>query len=325
MNMTTTLANGIPITDLMNKEEDFLDKEAFYKFADEHKIKYLEHEDLSKHTSFKIGGPAEIFVKPGNTEQVSLIIDFCRENKIPLLPLGKGSNVLVSDKGIDGVVMYFGSDFGKIELIDENTIYCEAGAGLAALCNFALEHELTGLEFAYGIPGSVGGAVFMNAGAYGGEIKDVILYADHIDKNGKAGKFTGEELDMSYRHSAYSKKEYFITGAAFKLQKGDKAEIKAKMDDLLGRRFDKQPMDKPSAGSTFKRPEGAFASALIDQCGLKGYRIGGAEVSTKHAGFVVNVGGASCSDVLKLIKDIQEKVKNETGFFIEPEVEILGE
>lgn len=320
----TISENGIPITDLMNKEEKALDKNNFIEFADEHGIKFLEHEDLSKHTSFKIGGPADFFVKPKNKEQVSAVVDYCEKNSVPLLPLGKGSNVLVSDNGINGVVMYFGSDFGKIELIDENTIYCEAGAGLAALCNFALENELTGLEFAYGIPGSVGGAVFMNAGAYGGEIKDVIVYADHVDKNGKAGKFTGEELEMSYRHSVYSGKEYFITGAAFKLKKGEKAEIKAKMDDLIGRRFDKQPMDKPSAGSTFKRPEGAFASALIDQCGLKGYRVGGAEVSTKHAGFVVNIGGATCEDVLRLIKDVQEKVKNDTGFFLEPEVEILG-
>ena len=316
--------NGIPITDFMNKEENILEKTAFYNFADEHGIKYLEHEDLSKHTSFKIGGPAEIFAKPESTEQVSAIIEFCNKNEIPILPLGKGSNILISDNGIPGVVMYFGSGFGKTILLDEETIYCEAGTSLGALCNFALENGLTGLEFAYGIPGSVGGAVFMNAGAYGGEIKDVIVYADHVDKEGKTGRFTGEELQMSYRHSAYSDKQYFITGAAFKLQKGDKTEIKAKMDDLLRRRFDKQPMDKPSAGSTFKRPEGAFASALIDQCGLKGYRVGGAEVSTKHAGFVVNIGGATCADVLQLIKDIQEKVKNETGFFIEPEVEILG-
>ena len=310
--------------DLMNKEEGFLDREKFYKFADEHGIKYLEHEDLSKHTSFKIGGPAEIFAKPSSKEQVAEIINYCNENEVQLLPLGKGSNVLISDKGIDGIVMNFGSEFNNMTLLDEETIYCEAGTGLAALCNFALENSLSGLEFAYGIPGSVGGAVFMNAGAYGGEIKDVIIYADHVDKSGKSGRFIGEELEMSYRHSAYSAKEYFITGAAFKLQKGDKAEIKAKMDDLLGRRFDKQPMDKPSAGSTFKRPEGAFASALIDQCGLKGYRVGGAEVSTKHAGFVVNIGGATCADVLELIKDIQEKVKNDTGFFIEPEVEIIG-
>lgn len=321
--MTMILANGILTMDLMNKEEKILENKAFKDFALERGIKFLEHEELSKHTSFKIGGPAEIFAKPSSEEQVCEIVKFCKENEIALLPLGKGSNVLVSDNGIAGVVMYFGSDFGKIKLLDEETIYCEAGTSLGALCNFALENGLTGLEFAYGIPGSVGGAVFMNAGAYGGEIKDVIVYADHVDKNGETGRFACEELQMSYRHSAYSAKEYFITGAAFKLQKGDKAEIKAKMDDLLGRRFDKQPMDKPSAGSTFKRPEGAFASALIDQCGLKGYRVGGAEVSTKHAGFVVNVGGATCADVLELIKGVQEKVKADTGFFLEPEVEIL--
>ena len=321
--MTTISVNGILTTDLMNKEERALNKDEFIKFADEHGIKYLENENLSKHTSFKIGGPAEIFAKPQNAEQVSEIAGYCKENSVPLLPLGKGSNVLVSDDGIEGIVMYFGNDCGKIGLVDENTVYCEAGTSLAALCNFALENELTGLEFAYGIPGSVGGAVFMNAGAYGGEIKDVIVYADHVDKNGAIGRFVGEELDMRYRHSAYSAKEYFITGAAFKLSKGNKTEIKAKMDDLLGRRFDKQPMDKPSAGSTFKRPEGAFASALIDQCGLKGYRVGGAEVSTKHAGFVINAGGATCADVLQLMEDVKEKVKNDTGFVREPEVEIL--
>ncbi|MBQ7938681.1 MAG: UDP-N-acetylmuramate dehydrogenase [Oscillospiraceae bacterium] len=297
---------------------------AFLDFADEHGIKYLEHESLSKHTSFKIGGPAQIFAKPATKEQVSKIAVFCKENEIPLFPMGKGSNLLVPDEGLEGVIMNFGSEFSKIVLLDEETVYCDAGTSLAALCNFALENSLTGLEFAYGIPGSVGGAVFMNAGAYGGEVKDVILYADHVDKEGNTGRFTGEELEMSYRHSVYSGKQYFITGAAFKLVKGDKTEIKAKMDDLLGRRFDKQPMDKPSAGSTFKRPEGAFASALIDQCGLKGYRVGGVEVSTKHAGFVVNIGGGTCADVLQLIKDVQEKVKNDTGYWLEPEVEILG-
>ncbi|MBQ3501879.1 MAG: FAD-binding protein, partial [Oscillospiraceae bacterium] len=172
-----------------------MEKTAFYKFADEHGIKYLEQEELSKHTSFKIGGPAEIFAKPASTEQVALIADFCRKNEIPLLPLGKGSNVLAPDNGIGGVTIYFGSDFGKIILLDDETIYCESGASLSALCKFALENELTGLEFAYGIPGSVGGAVFMNAGAYGGEIKDVIVFADHVDKEGKTGRFTGEELE----------------------------------------------------------------------------------------------------------------------------------
>lgn len=309
--------------DLTDREEYILDNSAFVQFLNEHEIEYLEHEPLSKHTSFKIGGPAQFFLKPKGTEEVYNIVKYCKKNNIKILPLGKGSNVLISDDGIDGVVMYFGSGFGKIKLIDKDMVYCEAGASLAALCNFALEHELTGLEFAYGIPGSVGGAVFMNAGAYGGEIKDAIIYAEHIDRNGNVGKFSGDELQMSYRHSVYSQKEYYIVGAAFKLEKGNKDEIKAKMDDFIARRFDKQPMDKPSAGSTFKRPEGAFASALIDQCGLKGYRVGDAEVSTKHAGFVVNVGKATCSDVLCLIEDVQKKVKNDTGYCLEPEVEIL--
>lgn len=300
-----------------------MDKNLFIEFANEHGIKYLENESLSKHTSFKIGGPAKIFAKPSNIDEICQIIKFGKENGVPLLVLGKGSNVLVSDDGIDGIVIHFGSGFGKIKLIDEDTVYCEAGTSLAALCNFALENELMGAEFAYGIPGSVGGAVFMNAGAYGGEIKDIIVYADHMDKDGNVGRFSGNELQMSYRHSVYSGKNYLITGAAFKLEKGNKDEIKAKMDDFLSRRFDKQPMDKPSAGSTFKRPEGAFAAALIDQCGLKGYRVGDAEVSTKHAGFVVNMGNATCENVLQIIKDIQEKVKADTGFYLEPEVEIL--
>ena len=301
-----------------------MNNELIEKFVEETKIPFAENEMLSAHTTFKIGGPAEIFASPQNAEQAASAVRFCKENGVKLFPLGKGSNLLVSDEGASGIVLHFGNEMSKIRLLDEETIYCEAGASLAKLCSFALENSLTGLEFAYGIPGSVGGAVFMNAGAYGGEIKDVILYAEHIDENGERGKFSGEELQMSYRHSVYSSKKYIITAAAFRLKKGDKAEIKAKMDELLGKRFDKQPMDKPSAGSTFKRPEGAFASALIDQCGLKGFTVGGAQVSEKHAGFVINRGGATCADVLELIKQIQDKVKADTGFALEPEVEILN-
>lgn len=304
--------------------EVLLNREAFRKFAKRIDLEFCEGESLSKHTTFKIGGPAAFFVKPSSAEQVSEIVKYCTAAEIRLVPIGKGSNMLITDEKIEGVFMNIGSNFSDITLLDEETIYCEAGAGLAKLCNFALSNSLTGLEFAYGIPGSVGGAVFMNAGAYGGEIKDSIIYADHVDKEGNYGRFFGEELQMSYRHSVYSGKDYFITGAAFKLKKSDKAEIEAKMEELLGRRYDKQPMDKPGAGSTFKRPEGAFASALVDQCGLKGYRVGGAEVSTKHAGFVINAGGATCKDVLKLISDVQDTVKEKTGFFLEPEVEILG-
>lgn len=300
-----------------------MNNELLIKFAKETEIPFSENEMLSAHTTFKIGGPAEVFASPQNAGQVSAAVRFCKENGVKLFPLGKGSNLLVSDEGASGIVLHFGRDMSEMRLLDEETIYCEAGASLAKLCGFALENSLTGLEFAYGIPGSVGGAVFMNAGAYGGEIKDVILYTEHIDKNGERGVFEGDALEMSYRHSVYSSKKYIITSAVFRLKKGDKAEIKAKMDELLGKRFDKQPMDKPSAGSTFKRPEGAFASALIDQCGLKGFTVGGAQVSEKHAGFVINKGGATCADVLELIKQVQDKVKTDTGFTLEPEVEIL--
>lgn len=298
--------------------------ELLTKFAEETKITFSENEMLSAHTTFKIGGPAEVFANPQSAEQAAAAVRFCKENGVKLFPLGKGSNLLVSDEGASGIVLHFGREMSKISMLDDETIYCEAGASLAKLCSFALENSLTGLEFAYGIPGSVGGAVFMNAGAYGGEIKDVILYAEHIDENGNCGRFEGNALEMSYRHSVYSSKKYIITAAAFRLKKGNKAEIKAKMDELLGKRFDKQPMDKPSAGSTFKRPEGAFASALIDQCGLKGFTVGGAQVSEKHAGFVINKGGATCADVLELIKQVQDKVKADTGFALEPEVEILN-
>ena len=300
-----------------------MNNELLIKFAKETEIPFSENEMLSAHTTFKIGGPAEVFASPQNAGQVSAAVRFCKENGVKLFPLGKGSNLLVSDEGASGIVLHFGRDMSEMRLLDEETIYCEAGASLAKLCGFALENSLTGLEFAYGIPGSVGGAVFMNAGAYGGEIKDVILYTEHIDKNGERGVFEGDALEMSYRHSVYSSKKYIITSAVFRLKKGNKAEIKAKMDELLGKRFDKQPMDKPSAGSTFKRPEGAFASALIDQCGLKGFTVGGAQVSEKHAGFVINKGDATCADVLELIERVRDKVKADTGFVLEPEVEIL--
>lgn len=302
-----------------------MDQKVFKAFAETIALPYMEEEDLSRHTSFRIGGPAEIFAEPETLEQIQSLVRFCREQNIRLRPLGKGSNVLAPDEGISDLVLHFGHRFSKIELLDDRTVYCEAGTNLGRLCRFALEHNLSGLEFAYGIPGSVGGAVYMNAGAYGGEIKDVILYADHVDKNSELGRFSDDELAMSYRHSIYSENEYYITGAAFHLNKADHEEINARMEELIAKRYEKQPMEKPSAGSTFKRPEGAFASALIDQCGLKGFQIGGAAVSTKHAGFVVNEGGATCDDVLRLMEAVSQKVKEDTGFVLEPEVEIWRE
>lgn len=287
--------------------------------------KVVTDEPMKNHTSFKIGGPADLYVTVNEIEQLSAALTLAEECQIPLFVLGNGSNLLVSDQGIRGAVLRLGGRFCDIGYASDETIYCGAGAQLSKLCAFALEHSLTGLEFAWGIPGSVGGAAFMNAGAYGGEMKDVIVSCEHIDKHGVKGVFSGEELDFAYRHSAYASGDYIITAVNLRLQKGDKAEIKAKMEELMGRRKDKQPLEYPSAGSIFKRPEGYFAGGLIEQCGLKGAQVGGAQVSPKHAGFIVNVGGASCDDVLTLIADIQKKVKEETGVTLECEVRKTGE
>lgn len=282
---------------------------------------YSEGVMLSAHTSFKIGGKADLFVMPDTTEKLAAVISACKKDELKVLILGKGSNLLVSDNGFKGVVVSTGA-LDKLELIDETTIYCQSGVTLSKLCRFALDNSLTGLEFAYGIPGSAGGAAYMNAGAYGGEMKDVLYRCDHISSDGETGSFEGEELDLSYRHSVYSKSDKTVTALYLKLQKGNKTAIKAKMDELMGKRRDKQPLEYPSAGSTFKRPEGHFAGALIEQCGLKGFTVGGAQVSPKHAGFVVNVGGATANDVLGVIKHCQSVVFENTGVMLEPEVEI---
>lgn len=282
---------------------------------------YSEGVMLSAHTSFKIGGKADLFVMPDTTEKLAAVISACKKDELKVLILGKGSNLLVSDNGFKGVVVSTGA-LDKLELIDETTVYCQSGVTLSKLCRFALDNSLTGLEFAYGIPGSAGGAAYMNAGAYGGEMKDVLYRCDHISSDGETGSFEGDELDLSYRHSVYSKSDKTVTALYLKLQKGDKTAIKAKMDELMGKRRDKQPLEYPSAGSTFKRPEGHFAGALIEQCGLKGFTVGGAQVSPKHAGFVVNVGGATANDVLGVIKHCQSVVFENSGVMLEPEVEI---
>ena len=239
------------------------------------------------------------------------------------LILGNGSNVLASDEGFSGVVIRLDGDFRRISLVDDNTIYCGAGASLASLCKFALKCGLTGLEFGWGIPGSVGGAVFMNAGAYGGEMKDVIFSVSHIDPSGGIGRIERDDLELGYRTSIYRRNNCIITGVTLKMQKGEPDEIRAKMDDFLGRRSDKQPLEYPSAGSVFKRPEGAFAGALIEQCGLKGKRHGGAQVSEKHAGFIINAGNATAHDVKSLIREVQTEVADKTGYTLECELIIL--
>ena len=277
---------------------------------------------MKNHTTFKVGGNARLMVYPKSAEDVSEIVKLCKELGIRLLAIGNGSNLLVSDGGIDACVMCFGSDFSDIRLIDGETVFAESGTSLMKLCRFALENELSGLEFAYGIPGSCGGAAFMNAGAYGGEMKDVLYRCDHIDENGNAGFLEGNDMKLSYRHSAYYDNGCIITGLYLKLKKADKKDIKAKMDDLLQRRKDKQPLEYPSAGSTFKRPEGYFAGALIEECGLKGKTVGGAQVSEKHAGFVINIGGATCKDILELCDACSKTVMDKKGVKLEMEIRV---
>lgn len=285
-------------------------------------ISYIENEPMALHTTFKIGGPARLAVFPKNENEISDVIKKCKEENVRYMVVGNGSNLLVADEGIDAVVILLGKEFGEVKLIDDTTIFAEAGASLMKVCRFALENGLSGLEFAYGIPGSCGGGAFMNAGAYGGELGDVMFRCDHIDKDGNKGSLEGNDLKLAYRYSAYYENGCVITGAYFKMQKADKEEIKAKMDDYMSRRRDKQPLEYPSAGSTFKRPEGNFAGALIEQCGLKGTSVGGAEISTKHAGFVINKGGATCKDVLDLCKKVADTVKAEKGIDLEMEVRV---
>ena len=278
---------------------------------------------MSKYTTFRIGGNAAVMLTPTTDEQLASIIKKCKEENIKPFIIGNGSNMLISDNGLDTVVINMCRPDPKIELVNGDTVVCDAGATMSKVCNFALENGLTGLEFAFGIPGSAGGAAYMNAGAYGGEMKDVLVECRHIDLDGNPGSLKGDELGLAYRTSAYEHNGYIITTLVMKLSKGNKDEIRAKMQELLQRRKDKQPLEYPSAGSTFKRPEGYFAGALIEECGLKGYSVGGAQVSEKHAGFVINKGSGTAKDVLDLIKYIQDKVFREKGVMLEPEVRLI--
>ena len=287
-------------------------------------ISYKTDEPMSKHTSFKTGGNAAVFIDIEDAETFGKVLKICDETGTDIFVLGKGSNLLVSDEGIrDKAVIHLSTDFAEMKLVDETTIEVQAGASLASLCKFALANSLTGLEFAYGIPGSVGGAAYMNAGAYGGEMKDVVTRVNHVDKKGNSGCFCGDELDFSYRHSAYSDSDLIITSVVIKLEKGNQAEIEALMTDIMGRRVDKQPLEYPSAGSVFKRPEGYFAGALIEQSGLKGKRIGGAMVSEKHAGFIINYDNATTTDVIELIKFCQKTVFDKFGVELHTEIKFV--
>ncbi len=279
-----------------------------------------KNEPMSKHTSFKIGGEAEAYIKVNNLSRLSTLLKECKSSDVDFLLLGNGSNLLVSDSGIKGAVLRLDGDFRNITLIDDTTVYCGAGASLAYLCKFALKCGLSGLEFAWGIPGTVGGAVFMNAGAYGSEMKDVVYSVAHITPDGVIGRTEKDDLQFGYRTSVYRQNGYIITGVTLKLKKGVSDDIQAKMDDYLARRSSKQPLEYPSAGSVFKRPKDNYAGALIEQCGLKGKTLGGAQVSDKHAGFIINKSNASADDVKGLISEVQDTVLEKTGYKLEREI-----
>ncbi len=283
---------------------------------------YKCNEPMSQHTSFKIGGAAECFVEPSNAEELSAVLKVAEENAVPVNVIGNGSNLLVSDSGVDGIVVST-LKMKEIRLLDETHIFAEAGASLTAVCLFAKKNSLTGLEFAYGIPGSVGGALYMNAGAYGGEMSGVVESAISLS-NGKIRERKINELALSYRHSIYTDNNEIIVGVTFKLEKGNMEEIEEQMNTLMQKRKTSQPLEYPSGGSTFKRPEGYYAAALIDECGLKGLSVGGAEVSRKHAGFVINRENATCSDVLALVEKIKESVFEQKGVKLETEIIYLG-
>lgn len=285
--------------------------------------KIAVHENMSKHTTFRIGGEADLFVSPTLSE-LPEVLRLAREFDIPVTIIGNGSNILVGDGGIRGLVISLGRPAEKIEM-DGNCMILGAGTLLSKAAKEAAEHGLSGLEFAAGIPGSVGGAIVMNAGAYGGEMKDVVISATVLTKEGEVLVLSLEELELSYRHSCILEKGYIVLEIVVELLAKDKKLILDEMTDYKNRRLDKQPLEYPSAGSTFKRPEGYFAGKLIQDAGLKGYTVGGAQVSEKHSGFVINVGNATAEDVRNLISDVQERVYAQFHVKLEPEVRMMGE
>lgn len=283
-------------------------------------LELREQEGMTRHTTFRLGGPVRLMALPKTREEAICAVRTAWEMDMEPFFLGNGSNLLVPDEGVERFVVKLMDGLTGCR-VEGETIYAESGLLLVRLANAALEHGLTGLEFAHGIPGTLGGAVTMNAGAYEGEMAQVVTAVDCLNVDGSVERVT--DCGFGYRHSHFSDGKRLILGAELKLSRGDRGEIKAKMDDLMNRRKSKQPLEYPSAGSMFKRPVGYFAAALIDQCGLKGYTVGGAQVSEKHAGFVVNRGGATCGDVLRLVDGVRERVLKETGVELEMEVKLL--
>ena len=305
---------------------DVAAKERLAALCQLEKIPVLWDEPMKNHTSFKIGGPAAALCAPKDRQQLRELVGFVQREGVDSWYIGNGSNLLVSDAGLNGIAILLDSSFdGEIEL-DGTVLLAPAGKKLSAVCAAACAAGLTGLEFAYGIPRSVGGAVYMNAGAYGGEMKDRLLWVEYLAPTGEIVRLEQEQLSLSYRHSRFMEEGMqgsCIVRAAFGLQRGEKAAIQSEMDRILNQRRQKQPLEYPSAGSTFKRPQGAFAAQLIDKCGLKGFTVGGAQVSEKHAGFVINTGKATCADVLELTRQVRECVQEKTGYLLELEVRQL--
>ena len=286
--------------------------------------KVLVQEPMASHTTFRIGGPADYFVMPETVEELAAVLKLCKEEQMPYFILGNGSNLLVGDKGFRGVVIQLYKNFDGIQ-IEGTKVTAKAGAMLIRVAKESGKAGLTGLEFASGIPGTIGGAMVMNAGAYGGEMKDVVTAVTVLTKEGDIKNLTGDEMNFRYRGSVVEDEGYIVLEAVMELKEGNLEEIQARIDELSIQRKTKQPIEYPSAGSTFKRPEGYFAGKLIQDAQLRGYRVGGAQVSEKHCGFVINAGGATAADVMQLMQDVSDKVNAQFGVTLEPEVKRVGE
>ena len=293
------------------------------EIIDEKRI--LRNEPMKKHTTFRIGGPADVLVKPATITEIEQVLQCCEEQAVPYYVVGNGSNLLVGDEGIRGVVLQLGNDFSEVEVCEDDTIWVQAGCRLSKVANLAAEHALTGMEFAAGIPGTIGGAVMMNAGAYGGEMKDIIECVTLLTPDREVLILPQDQMEFGYRESIVSKENYIVLEAKLRLQKGEPEAIEAKMKEYSEARRSKQPLEYPSAGSTFKRPEGYYAGKLIMDAGLAGYRVGDAQVSEKHCGFVINCGQATAKDVIAVMNDVIHRVAEAYQVELEPEVRKIGE
>ena len=302
-----------------------MDKDRLYQlFQDKDFGKILFNEPMKEHTSFKIGGPADVMIIPDSEGRIVEAVKFCRENNIKYFIMGNGTNLLVKDGGIRGVVIKIANGFNRID-IDGTRVVCQSGALLSTVANRLLKESLTGFEFASGIPGTIGGAITMNAGAYGGEMKDIVLKVRALDQNNKIVELTKDDMDFRYRGSRVVDEGLVVLAAEFQLEKGEYSKIEERMKDLTHQRTSKQPLEFPSGGSTFKRPEGYYAGKLIDDAGLRGIRYGDAQVSEKHCGFIVNTGKATFHDVYMLIQTVQKIVHDKFGVLLEPEIKIIGD